>query len=582
MYQIYADDVLIYDSTLDDYKIAKGSVTLETNKAGSFVFSLYPDHFFYDSFVALKTVITVYKFGKIVFRGRIIDESVDHWNNKVCTCEGELGFLQDSIIRPFSFSGTPIELLSKLISEHNSQVDEFKRFKIGSVTTTLNVVVENTDYQSTYTNLTSESVHGHLNGYIYITHDDGDPIPTINYLSDFTKVSTQTIEFGSNLKQYAKTVNSKEIATAIIPIGAEIDDGNSETPNSKTTIADVNDGLDFVYSPTGVALRGWIFRVVQWDDISDPQSLKTIAEQYVESSVNQNITLELTAIDLHLLDKTIESFGVNEYVPVVSNPHRLNTMLLCNKQTLNLLKPENDSIVLGHTLSMFTDSNKFVHDLSTKLKRLSNTIVETQRNTNNTIVNIITRLDQLAYNLPIGYTALSYIESNGTQYIDTGFMPNQDTKVVMRYYSAGIPSEKILFGARTAYKNTAFGLWIQDTYYQTDYGNYADKMNVTTTGDVIVIKDKNVTSMSNSDVKVTSTVSTFQCGYTMFLFTLNQAGTAHASMSSIRLYSCAIYDDDTLVRNFVPCKNESGVIGLYDTVGLKFYKNAGTGEFTGG
>ena len=44
MYQIYADDTLIYDSTLEDYKIGSGQITKELDKSGSFVFSLYPDH----------------------------------------------------------------------------------------------------------------------------------------------------------------------------------------------------------------------------------------------------------------------------------------------------------------------------------------------------------------------------------------------------------------------------------------------------------------------------------------------------------------------------------------------------------
>ena len=66
MYKIFADDTLIYDSTLEDYKIGKGLITLETNKSGSFTFSLYPDHFYYDKFIKLKTVITVYKSNKIV------------------------------------------------------------------------------------------------------------------------------------------------------------------------------------------------------------------------------------------------------------------------------------------------------------------------------------------------------------------------------------------------------------------------------------------------------------------------------------------------------------------------------------
>ena len=104
MYKIFADGTLIYDSTLEDYKIGKGLITLETNKSGSFTFSIYPDHFYYESFVRLKTVITVYKSNRIVFRGRILNDVTDYWNNKVITCEGELGFLQDSIIRRFSFT----------------------------------------------------------------------------------------------------------------------------------------------------------------------------------------------------------------------------------------------------------------------------------------------------------------------------------------------------------------------------------------------------------------------------------------------------------------------------------------------
>lgn len=48
------------------------------------------------------------------------------------------------------------------------------------------------------------------------------------------------------------------------------------------------------------------------------------------------------------------------------------------------------------------------------------------------------------------------------------------------------------------------------------------------------------------------------------------------------MYSCKIYDNETLVRDFVPCKNATGAVGLYDTVEGQFYANAGTGTFTAG
>lgn len=399
MYKIYADKTLIYDSKIDNYKIVKGSGTLETNKSGSFVFSIYPDHFYYDSFIKLKTVITVYKFGKIIFRGRILNDVTDHWNNKVITCEGELGFLQDTIIRPFVFNGTPEELFRKFIEEHNSQVDEFKQFKIGTVTVVdpnSYITRSNSGYESTISNMTSRLIEDSLGGYFYITHgiDGTDQIPTIHYLADFTKVSTQKIEFGSNLKNYTKTVKAEDIATALIPLGKEIDDGDSETENKRLTISDVNDGKDYVYNEAGVNLYGWIFKVETWDDVTDANNLKTKAISRVNNLVNQNITIELTAIDLRLVDPNVESFNVCDYIQVTSEPHKFDSTLLCNKQTFDILKPDNDTVTLGYTYSSFTEmsgkvSNKVsnitglksaVDSFKNRLNALNGTVVDTEKN----------------------------------------------------------------------------------------------------------------------------------------------------------------------------------------------------------
>ena len=373
MYKIYADDTLIYDSTIEDYKIGKGSVTLEVNKSGSFTFSLYPDHPFYDSLVKLKTVITVYKRGRILFRGRILNDVTDYWNNKVITCEGELGFLQDSIIRPFVFQGSPTNFFKKLISEHNAQVDDFKKFKVGAVT-----IVDSNDYiyrsstlyENTLKSLKSRLPESALGGYFYITHgaDGTDPIPTLNYVADFIKTSSQTIEFGQNLTKYTKTVKGEEIATAIIPLGATVDDGDSSTEDKKVTISEVNNGVDYVYNADGVALYGWIFKVVEWEDVTLAKNLKTKAEAYLEEIVKQNITVELTAVDLNLIDESIESFNVCEYIRVLSTPHNFDSILLCNKQTVDLLNPSKDSYVLGYNYSTFTEKSNKLAPTVTVLK----------------------------------------------------------------------------------------------------------------------------------------------------------------------------------------------------------------------
>ena len=66
----------------------------------------------------------------------------------------------------------------------------------------------------------------------------------------------------------------------------------------------------------------------------------------------------------------------------------------------------------------------------------------------------------------------------------------------------------------------------------------------------------------------------------MYLFSVNGGGTY--DNAPMKLYSCQIYDNDTLVRDYVPCQKPDGTIGLWDDVNSVFYGNAGTGTFTAG
>lgn len=357
MYRIYADNTLIYDSTLEDYRIGKGQITKEADKSGSFVFSVYPDHPYYSQFVQMKTVITVYKSGRIVFRGRILDDAVDYWNTKTLTCEGELGFLQDSVARPFSFEGDHADLFARFIAEHNSQVDDWKKFKVGTVT----VVDENEyinrsagGYGAMLDTMQSALTGSALGGHFYITHgDDGtDPIPTLHYVADFPKTASQSIEFGVNLKDYAKKVSSADLATCVIPLGV-----SNGSDGERLTIESVNGGKDYIYDANAVAMYGWIVKTVTWDDVTLANHLLTKGRAWLQSKINQVATIELTAIDLHLLDRSIESYNVCEYVHATSRPHGFDAVMLCSRQTMDLLKPENDTVTMGYSSDTLTGAS---------------------------------------------------------------------------------------------------------------------------------------------------------------------------------------------------------------------------------
>ena len=189
-----------------------------------------------------------------------------------------------------------------------------------------------------------------------------------------------------------------------------------------------------------------------------------------------------------------------------------------------------------------------------------------------------------AARLPDGYTELTYIQSSGTQYIDTGFKPKATTRTVMKANVTNVSGFSAFFGTRNATSQTASQAYLaaasSSTQYRSDYFGSALSINVNTTVKMTTVdKNKNVCTFNNDTITNTSSVASASTN--MFLLALHNAGSAQYFLNA-KLYSCDIYDNDVLVRDFVPCKNPSGVIGLYDVVNGVFYQNAGTGEFTAG
>lgn len=182
------------------------------------------------------------------------------------------------------------------------------------------------------------------------------------------------------------------------------------------------------------------------------------------------------------------------------------------------------------------------------------------------------------------YTQLEYIQSTGTQYIDTGFKPNQDTRVVMDIDLTATSGIKALFGGRDGDTSSdkSFVVWqFSGTTFRTDFNTNNVTATVSSTaGRFLIDKNKTITTINGTEYVNTS--SAFQSSYNLSLLTLIDPSGPDTRMASGKLYSCQIYDNGTLIRDYVPAQwNETGEFGLYDKVNNKFYSNAGTGSFTG-
>ena len=178
--------------------------------------------------------------------------------------------------------------------------------------------------------------------------------------------------------------------------------------------------------------------------------------------------------------------------------------------------------------------------------------------------------------LPSGYTQLEYIQSSGTQYVDTGIKPDQTYTLEVQFQTAQTSAGGIAVSDEN-WQSNGFGIWCN----AVAFGNQTSQ-DVTLNGsEVITAKLSQAGLVVNGETVWTPTAATFTAAANMTFMALNRNGSISERCSG-RLYYAKLTSSGTLIRDFLPCKNASGAVGLYDTVEEQFYANAGTGSFTAG
>jgi len=363
MYRVYCDGLTLYNDKLENLKLLNPAVELEENKTGSFTFGLLPDHPCYNLINKLKSIITVHQDDYLLFRGRVLDDTIGWHKQKTVTCEGELSFLLDSIQRPYDYSGTVAGFLELLITRHNEQVEASKRFAVGNVTVTdANdyIVRSNIDHTDTWTELQKKLIDL-LGGYIVVRHEG--KINYIDYLQDINLLSSQAITFGRNLLDLKRIRKGADIATAVIPLGAKLRDAEDKETDTRLTIESVNNGLDYIVDEDAQAQYGSIVKTVTFDDVTEPQNLLTKGKAHLAELVNLPETIELTAADLATVDTAFSSFHLGTQVRVTSQPHGINQLFRVSKLSISLLNPAANKLTLGGLLDTFSSktSKTIVH-----------------------------------------------------------------------------------------------------------------------------------------------------------------------------------------------------------------------------
>ena len=180
--------------------------------------------------------------------------------------------------------------------------------------------------------------------------------------------------------------------------------------------------------------------------------------------------------------------------------------------------------------------------------------------------------------LPLGYTQVEYIESTGTQYIDTGIVPTNadNTKVKFRFalndttkgenQSIGSNSNLNMYAISSTLKFRANGIAIKD--FDTDW--HTVEMSKSSAGKETIF-----------DGVTYTTPGTTEEPNNFYLFALKAGNNVY--FGKHKLSYAEVYQSGTLVHNLIPCKrNSDNVLGMYDLVSGQFFTNQGTGDFVAG
>lgn len=352
MYTIYLDGKLIYEpfSNSISRQLLKADLELETNTAGSLDIQFPADHAYANSVDLYRSTITIYKDGNWFWSGRCItNKQVDFLNQVTYTFEGVLAFLNDIIQPSAKYEDYTIAaFVYEMLNIYSERASSGRKIYSGDILIDDGQNDRYTEYETTLKCL-NDLVEDN-GGWFRIDELGGEYV--LHYIplnSTFNK-SDQYINFGNNLLDFTRNYTMQNFASVIIPLGGECTiPGWEENP---CTIRMVNDGKIYIANEDLVQEFGWVEKIVN-SDIPNPSGLKNwaMAQEYPKLTGDLDLEIDVSAIDLHLVDSNIREFKIGDAVRIISPPHNLDAYYPIYKMSYDLLDPTQNKISIGHKTS---------------------------------------------------------------------------------------------------------------------------------------------------------------------------------------------------------------------------------------
>lgn len=349
LFRVFVDGQLFYHPHLSQLSITEAKVQEDAENIDSLTLSAPFEHPYLNLIKPMASTVICKKDETVVFEGRALDDGNDFYNTHTWICESCLSYLKDTVQPPYDYKGSLKGLLEYFLSVHNASVEKKKRFVLGKITVTDSndyVAYSSLDYVVTLDAIREKLIKTH-GGYLQIRYVGNEKV--LDYLSDFSDRSLQTVEFGKNLMDVKITRDHEERVTALIPLGAKIKatEETEEQSEKRLEITAVNDGKNYVCDEEAIQEIGWIWATEVWDDVTLPANLLRKANARLKELVKGIISMELTIVDESDARADIGDIRARMYVRCISKPHGIDGTYLCLGRTRDYLDPSGNTITIG-------------------------------------------------------------------------------------------------------------------------------------------------------------------------------------------------------------------------------------------
>lgn len=382
---IFNDDVetVIHSPHSDELKLETGTIKKEINKIDSFSIGFYMNNPAYGKLKPFKTLVKVWntKTNRYEFEGRILAPtetmSDDGLYDAEFDCEGELGYLHDSVQRHLEYRGTPKELFTQLLNYHNQQVEDYKRFEVGVfevTTSTDNLYVYLSAEKTTYEEV-EDKILKRVGGELRIRKEND-----VRYLDVLERVGEEKqtpIKIAKNLKSMSRSINPTEIITRLTPLGTRVeseDEDATDASEARLTIEEVNGGIPYIDDPALIAEFGIQGGAITWDDITLPNRLLSTARSWLANQKTAHVQYEISALDLFLIGLDIDDFDIGNSHNVFNPIMEIDEELRIVGKSLDINSPQNASLQIGDKFKNLDEYQADANKSQTLIVDLENTV----------------------------------------------------------------------------------------------------------------------------------------------------------------------------------------------------------------